>query len=869
MQQETYDFKNIEKKWQKIWEEKKTFLTKEPSSNLSQKKFYCLVMFPYPSGKIHMGHARNYCIGDVIARYKKMKNFNVLHPLGWDAFGLPAENAAIERGIAPKEWTKNNIKEMKLDIQSLGISYDWSREFATCDQEYYRWNQWFFIEMFKKGLAYKKKSSVNWCLSCQTVLANEQVHEGACWRCRTPITQKELEQWYLKITDYAEKLLADLKLLEGKWPDEVILMQKNWIGKSVGAEVDFKLLSDHLPLNSVKIFTTRPDTLYGCTFLVLSPEHKLVENFQKLLKEKGDEKTSLVLKKYCDQAKMRSKIERTAQNREKTGMDTRFYAINPVNELKIPIWIADYVLADYGTGAIMAVPAHDQRDFEFAKKYGLKIVEVIKNPNSLESSLQTVYEGDGEMIHSAAFNGMNSQEGKEKITEWLESKKFGKKAVTFRLRDWLISRQRYWGTPIPMIICQNCGINPVEEKNLPISLPEKFEWKNKTASLSESGGGSPLAQVENFIRTQCPKCKKEAKRETDTMDTFIDSSWYYLRYCDPQNMEHAFDPKKVKAWTPIDQYIGGIEHACMHLVYSRFFYKVLKDLSLVEGDEPFDKLLTQGMVTLGGSAMSKSKGNIVAVEEMVQQFGADTARLFILFASPPKNQLEWSKEGVQGAFRFLNRIWRLGEKISEEMKNKETNKTEELSPELEKEIKQKGASSSKEFSYLLERKTHQTIKKVGDDIERDFQFNTAIAALMELLNSLSAYPLLGDEISKNSFKILIQLLFPFSPHLSSEIWQNIFCKEKPLSEQDFPQYREDLIKEETTEIVIQLNGKIRTKITCPAEEALQVERVLTLAIPALENKIKNGPSLESDFFKNYKFVPGRIINFITQKNEKN
>ena len=868
MQTKSYDFKNIEKKWQKIWQENGTFLTKEPSSNLLQKKFYCLVMFPYPSGKIHMGHARNYCIGDVIARYKKMKGFNVLHPLGWDAFGLPAENAAIEHGIAPKEWTKNNIKDMKQDIQSLGISYDWTREFATCDPEYYRWNQWFFIEMFKKGLVLRKKSFVNWCLKCQTVLANEQVHEGACWRCHTPVNQKELEQWYLKITDYAEKLLADLKLLEGKWPDEVILMQKNWIGKSVGAEVEFKMELDHQFLSSIKIFTTRPDTLYGSTFLVLSPEHKLVENFQKILKEKGDEKTSQALKAYCEQAKMRSKIERTSQNREKTGIHTGFFAINPVNESKLPIWIADYVLADYGTGAIMSVPAHDQRDFEFAKKFGLKIVEVIKNPEPKQSSLQAVYEGDGEMIHSGIFNGMNSSEGREKITEWLEKKNFGKKAVLYRLRDWLISRQRYWGTPIPMILCPDCGIVPVEEKDLPVSLPEQFQWKDKTTPVTEFGGGSPLAQVESFFKTQCPKCKKEAKRETDTMDTFIDSSWYYLRYCDPQDEKNAFDKNKVKAWAPIDQYIGGIEHACMHLVYSRFFYKVLKDLGLVENEEPFEKLLTQGMVTLGGSAMSKSKGNIVAVEEMVQAFGADTARLFILFASPPKNQLEWSEEGVQGAFSFLNRIWRLAGKISEEMKNKESSLKKEFPPASLEKIEGRETAQLPDQTNQLERKTHQTIKKVEDDIERDFQFNTAIAALMELLNSLSSVPNLGDPSSIAAFKTLLLLLFPFSPHLSSEIWENLFPNEEALSLQLYPKYSDSLVEDKTTEIVIQLNGKIRTKIALPAEDGLKVEKVLALAIPALENKIQNLPKMESAFFKNYKFVPGKIINFISEEKKK-
>ena len=727
MKTETFDFKTIDKKWQKIWQENKTFTTPNPNPSQSnpKNKFYCLVMFPYPSGKIHMGHARNYCIGDVIARFKKMQGFDVLHPLGWDAFGLPAENAAIERAIHPKTWTKKNIQDMKQDIQLLGISYDWNRECATCDPEYYHWNQWFFIQMFKKGLAFKKKSSVNWCPKCQTVLANEQVHDGECWRCHSVVQQKDLEQWFLKITDYAERLLNDLELLKGKWPDEVIAMQRNWIGRSEGAKVEFELAEIH---EKLIVFTTRPDTLFGCTFMVISPEHSLVKN---LLKNQTQNTTTTLkeISNYCEQTKKKTRLERLEQ-KEKSGVFTGIYAINPINKNKIPIWIADYVLSDYGTGAIMAVPAHDQRDYDFAKKYNLPIVQVISPSEENQKTLplsQTAYEGEGTLINSEQFNHLNYVDAKKKISDWLKENNIGKETVTYRLKDWLISRQRYWGTPIPMIQCEKCGMVPVSENELPIQLPDNVQFTGK--------GESPLTQVPEFVNTQCPQCGSNAKRETDTMDTFVDSSWYYLRYCDPTNSKMPFDPKKINHWMPVDQYIGGIEHACMHLMYSRFFYKVIHDIGLVETTEPFTRLLTQGMVTMGGAAMSKSKGNIVAVEDMSNRFGADTARIFILFASPPRNQLEWSEDGVQGSWRFLNRIWRMSQTLIDNQNTKLEN----------------APTSSK---TELIRKTHQTIKKVQEDIERDFQFNTAIAALMELLNVLSDYPSLADEPSKESFKTL-------------------------------------------------------------------------------------------------------------------
>ncbi len=824
---ETYDYKSIEFRWQKRWEESNSFHTLE-SDEGHGNKFYCLVMFPYPSGRIHMGHARNYCIGDVVARYKKMHGFRVLHPLGWDAFGLPAENAAIEHKIHPNTWTHKNIQEMKKDIKSLGISYDWDREIATCDPEYYRWNQWFFIQMFNRGLAYRKKSSVNWCSKCLTVLANEQVHEGTCWRCHTPVSIKDLDQWFFKITDYADRLLEDLKILEGKWPDEVIAMQKNWIGKSVGAEVHFEIanpiLKSKSSLQNITVFTTRPDTLFGCAFLVLSPEHPLTRHLE----------CSKNVQEYCEKAQRKTKEERMTL--EKTGVFTGEYALNPMNGEKVPIWVADYVLADYGTGAIMSVPAHDTRDNEFAKKYELKIVQVIQ-PSS-EWKGEGVYEEEGNLIHSGEFSGSHSETAKWAIAEWLSKNGKGKKCTQYRLRDWLISRQRYWGTPIPMIHCPNCGLVPVPEKDLPISLPENIQLTGIGTQSSGHGGGSPLTQVLEFVNVTCPRCQKKAMRETDTMDTFVDSSWYYLRYCDPKNDKAPFDSKKVNAWMGVDQYIGGIEHACMHLVYSRFFYKVICDLGLAQGKEPFNNLLTQGMVTLGGSAMSKSKGNIVAVQDMVNRYGADTARLFILFASPPKNQLEWSEDGVQGAWRFLNRIWRLGGQFKERLAA--TNPHPDPLP--------KG-----EGIKILQRRTHQTIKKVTEDIEREFQFNTAIASLMELFNALSDYSHLGDSVSTQAYKILLTLLFPIAPHLTSEIWKELSLGPNELSAEPYPSYDPNLIIEETAEIVIQVNGKVRKIISLPSEEARDEEKVLLAAKPVLG---------ELQVVK-YKFVPGRIINFVT------
>ena len=819
MRAEFYDFKSVEAKWRKIWEENKAFQTPSPASG---KKYYCLVMFPYPSGKIHMGHARNYCIGDVLARYKTMKGFKVLHPLGWDAFGLPAENAAIQNKISPRDWTEKNILDMREDIKSLGISYDWDREIATCRPDYYKWNQWFFIKMFEKGLAYRKKSSVNWCASCQTVLANEQVHDGKCWRCGSVVAQKELEQWFYKITDYAERLLDGLKLLEGKWPDEVIAMQRNWIGKSEGAQVHFKTESGQ----DIVVFTTRPDTLFGATFLVLSPEHPLAKELLTADHKAAGEK-------YIAAARAKSREERLAVEKGKTGVFTGSYALNPVNGAKVPVWIADYVLSDYGTGAIMAVPAHDQRDFEFALKFKIEIIPVIAPENPAQFvPHDRAFEETGVMVNSGEFNHMSSDEAKAQITKKLEKTGQAKSQVTYRLRDWLLSRQRFWGTPIPMVYCAKCGLQPVKESDLPVLLPIDAPLTGK--------GESPLAQMPEFVNTKCPKCSGPAKRETDTMDTFVDSSWYFLRYLDPKNEKAAFDPAAANSWMPVDQYIGGIEHACMHLIYSRFFHKVIKDLGMASCEEPFDNLLTQGMVTLGGAAMSRSKGNAVPVEDMVERLGADTARIFVLFASPPKNQLEWSEDGVQGSFRFLNRIWRMSRTLAN-------------APA--------GAAEPK-ASQALQKKAHQTIKKVDEDIQRGFQFNTAISALMELLNSLSDYPAQGDAVSKEAFRALVLLLFPFAPHISSEIWDEMGFAPKPLSSAEFPAYDEKLVQETVVEIVIQVAGKLRAKVTLPAGDAKDEKKVIAAAQKALSER---GIAVESK----YKFVPGRLVNFIVTQVEAN
>ncbi|MDR3112676.1 MAG: leucine--tRNA ligase [Elusimicrobiota bacterium] len=805
-----YNHLEVEKKWQKKWEDDKVF---ENFETTGEEKYYCLVMLPYPSGNLHMGHVRNYGIGDVFARFHKMKGKNVIHPIGWDAFGLPAENAAIKNKIHPAKWTKQNIARMKQQFKGLGISYDWNREFATCEPQYYKWNQWYFIKMWEKGLVFRKKSNVNWCPSCNTVLANEQVSDGKCWRCSSAVERRDMEQWFIKITNYADELLEAHKELSG-WSGQVLSMQKNWIGKSFGAEVDFKIdESDKI----LKIFTTRPDTIFGATFMAVAPEHEIISDIKSKITNYNE------VEKYISESAKKSNIERS-QSKEKTGVELKgISAVNPANGKKIPIFAADYVLTGYGTGAIMAVPAHDQRDWEFAKKYGTSIIEVIKGENS--SVEKSAYEGEGVLVNSEIFDGIKSSQAFEKISSWVEAQGFGKKTINFKLKDWLISRQRYWGTPIPMIHCSKCGIVAANEKDLPITLPEDVEFTGE--------GESPLKSSESFVNTKCPKCGAAAKRETDTMDTFVDSSWYFLRYCDAHNDKVPFDVEKVNYWMPVEQYIGGIEHACMHLIYSRFWHKVMRDLGLVKSNEPFTNLLTQGMVTLGGSAMSKSKGNIVSPDEIVVKYGADTARLFILFAAPVQKQLEWSDDGVEGCWRFINRVWRLYDLIF---------------------TKSQKPAEEKDKNDIL-RIMHQTIKKVTNDIEKESQFNTAISSIMELVNALYSYKYHSndDGVSLEVYKNVVLLMTPFTPHLCEEIWENLGNKNF-ISSYKWPNYDESKIKFDTIEIPIQINGKVRGKINIIPDSNEQSVKEAVLADEKIALHLKNKQIIKFIYIQNKIFT---------------
>jgi leucyl-tRNA synthetase len=768
-----YNHLEVEKKWQKKWSESKIFESKEDSK---KEKYYCLEMLPYPSGDLHMGHVRNYSIGDVYARFHRMKDGNVLYTAGWDAFGLPAENAAIKNKIHPAKWTKQNITRMREQLKTLGFSYDWSREIATCDPKYYKWTQWFFIKMWEKGLVFRKNANVNWCPLCQTVLANEQVSNGVCWRCDSHTEHRDLEQWFIKITDYADELLEGHKQLGG-WPEQVLSMQKNWIGKSYGVEVDFKISGSD---KNLKIFTTRPDTIFGVTFMVVAPEHEIINELK--YKIKNYEQVA----QYILASSRKSNIER-ASSKEKTGIRLEgINALNPATRRKIPIFTADYVLTGYGTGAIMAVPAHDQRDWEFAKKFDVPVIEVIKGNNSDIS--KHAYEDEGILVNSGEFSEVKSTDAFDAVSNWIEKQGFGKKTVNFKLKDWLVSRQRYWGVPIPMIHCDHCGIVPVSEKELPVLLPEDIEFTG--------AGESPLKTSKTFVNVKCPKCGKDASRETDTMDTFVDSSWYYARYCDSHNDNAPFESVKVNYWMPLNQYIGGIEHACMHLIYARFWFKVMRDLGLVKYDEPFTNLLTQGMVTLGGSAMSKSKGNVVSPDEILPKYGADTARLFILFAAPPQKQLEWSSDGIEGCWRFVNRVWRLFDVVN---------------------TKSIVAASQKDKDDIL-RTMHKTVKKVTFDIEKEFQFNTAISSIMELVNALYSYKYHAndDGVSLEVYKTLILLLTPITPHLCEEIWEK-FGNNECISIHTWPVFDESMIKESSIEIPIQINGKLKGRITVSAD----------------------------------------------------
>jgi leucyl-tRNA synthetase len=810
-----YNHLEVEKKWQKKWSDDKIFESTEDSK---KEKYYCLEMLPYPSGNLHMGHVRNYGIGDVFARFHKMKGKNVLHPIGWDAFGLPAENAAIKNKIHPAKWTKQNIARMKEQFKSLGISYDWSREFATCDPEYYKWNQWLFIKMWEKGLVFRKSANVNWCPSCQTVLANEQVSNGMCWRCDSHTEHRNLEQWFIKITNYADELLNGHKQLSG-WPEQVLSMQKNWIGKSFGAEVDFILTGTNKKL---KIFTTRPDTLFGATFMVVAPEHEIINEMKSQITNYD------VIAKYVVESGRKSNIERSS-SKEKTGIRLEgINAVNPATGKEIPVFTADYVLTGYGTSAIMAVPAHDQRDWEFAKKYNVPIIEVIKGSSSV-SVYQHAYEDEGVLVNSGQFNGIKSAEAFNIVSQWIEKQGFGKQTIKFKLKDWLISRQRYWGTPIPMIHCERCGTVPVPEKDLPVLLPEDVEFTGE--------GESPLKTSKTFVNVKCPKCGADARRETDTMDTFVDSSWYYARYCDAHNDNSAFDSAKLNYWMPVDQYIGGIEHACMHLIYSRFWYKAMRDLGLAKHSEPFTNLLTQGMVTLGGSAMSKSKGNIVSPDEITEKYGADTVRLFILFAAPPQKQLDWSSDGVEGCWRFINRVWRLFDVVS---------------------TKSAISASKKDKTDLL-KIMHQTIKKVTCDIEKEFQFNTAISSIMELVNALYTYKYHAndDGLSLQVYKTIVLLMAPFTPHFCEEIWEKLGYKEY-ISTFAWPAFDENMTRESSVELPVQINGKLKGKITV----SIDVDEEDVKKIIETDNKIAS--QLKDKQVVKFIYVKNKIVTIVVK-----
>ena len=778
---EKYSPQSIEKKWQSKWLAENVYKTE---MDPEKPKYYSLEMFPYPSGNLHMGHVRNYSIGDVLARYKTMEGFNVIHPMGFDAFGMPAENAAIKHGVKPSDWTYSNMDNMKRQQREMGLSYDWDRAVATCSPDYYRWTQWLFQLFYKRGLAYKKKAYVNWCETCGTVLANEQVIEGKCWRCDSDVVKKDLSQWFLKITDYADVLLKDLDLLKG-WPERVKIMQENWIGRSEGLE--FSLDVPELG-EKIAAYTTRPDTVYGITFLALAAEHPLIERICQ-----NNPKAEEIMA-FCKKAQNQSEMERTSSESEKEGIFTGLYAINPFNGNKVEIWVTNYVLAEYGTGAVIGVPSEDQRDWMFATKYNLNIIITLQPKDrelKLEEMTEAYVDKAGVLVNSAEFSGMDIKAAMKGIMDKAEAEGFGKRRVNYRLRDWLISRQRYWGAPIPVIYCPDCGEQLVPEDQLPVMLPEDVKF--------EQGAVSPLAQSESFVNCTCPKCGKPARRETDTMDTFICSSWYYLRYTDPHNDKLPFDKDKVNYWAPVDQYIGGIEHAILHLLYSRFFTKVLRDAGMVDFSEPFTNLLTQGMVLKDGSKMSKSKGNVVSPEEIIAQYGADTARLFILFAAPVDRDLDWSDEGVAGASRFLKRVWRIMETFEAQIKAGQDEYDVSSLTEEEKELR---------------RVLHTTIKKVTEDIRDRFMFNTAISSIMELVNAFYAFQnseTINGNLVREVSVAIIKLLAPFAPHITEELW-SILIGEGSVHQQKWPECDEAATVKAEVQIVLQINGKVRDRI---------------------------------------------------------
>jgi len=856
MSSDRYPFREIETKWQKIWEDRKQFrVTEDPS----RPKFYCLEMFPYPSGRIHMGHVRVYAIGDLLARYKWMRGFNVLHPMGWDAFGLPAENAAIEHGVHPAIWTHENIDNMRAQLRKMGISYDWDRELATCDPSYYRWEQLVFIKMLERGLAYRRRSTVNWCPSCQTVLANEQVEDGRCWRCDSEVTPREIDGWFFKITAYADELLAWCDRLPG-WPERVLTMQRNWIGRSEGAEFDLPVAGR--PGLRLRVFTTRPDTGFGMTYAVLAPEHPLVDELV------GDARERAAVAAFRAEVARESEIERLAADRPKRGLRLSARVVNPFNEAEIPLFIADYVLMGYGTGAIMAVPGEDQRDWDFARAHGLAIIETVTRPPGWVGE---AYTGEGVKRNSGFLDGLTIAAAKRRAIDWLVARGLGEAKVNYRLRDWGISRQRYWGAPIPVLYCEACGMVPEAEANLPVVLPRDVQLSGK--------GGSPLADAASFVHARCPTCGGRARRETDTMDTFVESSWYFLRYCSPHHETGMFDRAAVEYWMPVDQYIGGIEHAVLHLLYARFYTKVLRDLGLARVDEPFTALLSQGMVIKDGAKMSKSKGNVVDPDDLIRTFGADTARLFSLFAAPPEKDLDWNDHGVEGASRFLNRVWRFVLAHADELRGAPSVPAPAADggpsggPQRPAPAADGGPSggrlappTSTDQGRAFRRTIHETIVRVTDDLEHDFHFNTAISAVMELVNALYAFEAAsldrvpaGERVAllREAVETVLLLLGPFCPHVTEELWgllghaESLFARPWPVADP------EALRKQEVT-VVVQVDGRVRGRLVVDVDAA--EDRVRQLALG--DDKVQ--PWVAARTVEKVVVVPNRLVNIVTR-----
>ncbi len=834
---ERYSPLEIERKWQRRWEEDRSFSCDHKDA---RPKYYVLEMFPYPSGNLHMGHVRNYCIGDVLARAKRMQGFNVLHPIGWDAFGLPAENAAIKHNTHPAAWTYSNIANMRDQMRRLGYSYDWARELATCRPEYYRWEQLFFLRFLEKGLLYRKEAPQNWCPSCHTVLANEQVEDGRCWRCDSVVEQKDLTQWFLRITAYADELLEDLKLLEGKWPDRVVAMQRNWIGRSTGAEIVFPLERPVEGGSSVSVFTTRPDTLYGASFLTMAPEHPLVDQ---IIRGLPDEEK---IRAFIAEVRSMDRIERQSETLEKKGVPTGAYVLHPLTGRKVPIWLGNFVIASYGTGAVMGVASHDQRDFDFARKYHLPIIEVVSADGSLSDTDQwtEAHTGPGVMVNSGPFDGTPNEEGKAAVVRALEERGLGKATVQYRLRDWNISRQRYWGAPIPVVYCEHCGLVPEKEENLPIVLPMDVK--------TMPDGKSPLPTTPSFVECACPRCGGRARRETDTMDTFVESSWYFTRYCCARDEREAFDKEALAYWMPVDQYIGGVEHAILHLLYARFFTKALRDFGFYTKnlEEPFSRLLTQGMVLLDGSKMSKSKGNIVNPEEMIARYGADTVRLFCLFAAPPERDFDWTESGIEGASRFLQRIWRLFMDAQELL------------------LPLPAAASTAEdardpASRELRCREHATIRKAGEDMGSRCQFNTAIASIMELVNEMYLYraKMGRSEAERRVFSsamaTVLTALSPITPHICEELWSRM-GQDGLIAAQSGPACDEGALVRDSQTIALQVNGRLRGTAELPtgADKA-----ALEAAALAHESVIKFTKGLT---VRRVIVVPGKLVNVVAK-----